>query len=193
MIAYLRGKIIIKDVNFIIINAGNVGYKVFINPAFLSELCDEADVEIFTHQHVREDALELYGFRNLAELEIFELLISVSGIGPKTALGVLSAGSLDDIKDSIMQQDAYLLTKVSGIGKKIAERVILELREKVGKISSSRISQEKSMISDLSDEIDALVALGYSAGEARQALIKVKSDIADSSERIKEALKGLSR
>jgi len=179
MISYLKGKLIGKGKGYIIVEVGNIGYQVFINPAIYAEVNIGQDIEIYTHQHVREDALDLYGFYSMEELEMFELLLSISGIGPKSALGVLSVGSLEAIKESIAHGDSRLLTKVSGIGRKTAERVILELREKVGSLAGSeQAAGQKTLASG--DEIDALMALGYSIQQARDALRGIDLKIKDS-------------
>lgn len=191
MISYLKGKILNKGQNYIIVEVNSIGYKVFVNAAMLADFNVGADAEIYTHQYVREDALDLYGFRSLAELEFFELLISISGIGPKSALGVLAIASVVDIKDSIARGDSHLLTKVSGIGRKTAERVVLELREKIGKAID--IGQQSGGGSVSGDEIDALMALGYSMQQARDALRSVDVEIKDSGERIRAALKKLAK
>ena len=189
MISYLKGKIINKGSGYVIIRVNDIGYKVFVNASVYAESAINDEKEIYTHQHVREDTLDLFGFKNLQELELFELLISISGIGPKTALGVLAAGSVSEIKESIAHGDPHLLTKVSGIGKKTAERVVLELKDKIGYIDFG--AKVESGIASSGDEIDALVALGYSLQQAREALKKVDTNIKDSGKRIKEALKNL--
>ena len=190
MISYLKGKISYKLKSSIIIEVNNIGYSVFVGENFLNELKVGQELEIFTHQYVREDSLDLYGFKNLEELEFFELLISISGIGPKSALSVLAIAKLSDIKESIVRGDSHLLTKVSGIGKKIAERVVLELKDKLFKMGGD---YDLSSAGFSADEIDALMALGYSVAEAREALNKVDKGITDSGEKIKEALKKMSR
>ena len=136
MIAYLKGKIINKGQGFIILGVRDVGYKVHVNPTQYAEISIKQDLELYTYQHVREDMLGLYGFKGLEDLEMFELLLSISGVGPKSALGVLAIANVADIKDSIAQGDSSLLTKVSGIGKKTAERIVLELRDKVGSVGA---------------------------------------------------------
>jgi Holliday junction DNA helicase RuvA len=192
MISFLRGKILNKGQGFIIIDINDVGYQVFVNPTHYTELEINQDIECYTHQHVREDSLDLYGFKTLEDLELFEMLLSISGVGPKSALGVLAIASVDDVKDSISRGDSELLTKVSGIGKKTAERVVLELREKIGGLSIGIDSNGARRTGSASvDEIDALMALGYSLQQAREALKQVNSSIKDSGERIREALKGM--
>jgi holliday junction DNA helicase RuvA len=195
MIAYLKGKIINKGNGFVIIAVNDLGYKVFVSQNFLAEMPMGQEAEIYTHQNVREDALDLYGFKNLPELEIFEMLISISGVGPKTALAVLAVGSADEIKSSIARGDSNFLTKVSGIGRKTAERVILELREKIQTLSAGTIggATSGSEGSMNADEIDALMALGYSLTEARDVLRAVDPSLKKSSERIRDALRKLGR
>jgi len=192
MISFLRGKILYKGTNHIVIDVRDVGYKVFVNSAALSEAAEGGQAEFHIHQHVKEDALDLYGFRNREELEMFELLLSISGVGPKSALGVLLVGKVGDIKESIARGDSSLLTKVSGIGKKTAERIVLELREKVGKmVIGEQIGTGGTSISTGGDEIDALMSLGYSLQQAREALRKVDPSITDTGKRIKEALRSI--
>jgi holliday junction DNA helicase RuvA len=188
MISYLKGKIKHKGTGFVIVEVNNIGYQVFLPAIFFTDIGLNQEVEFYTHQYVREDSLNLYGFRNMEELELFELLLSISGIGPKSALGVMSISSVADVKESISRGDSGLLTKVSGIGRKTAERVILELREKIGKLGGGRDKFNKGSLGS-SDEIDALMALGYSLLEARDALNLVDHKIKDSGERIRQALK----
>ncbi|MCK4539895.1 Holliday junction branch migration protein RuvA [Candidatus Parcubacteria bacterium] len=191
MIAYLRGKIKNKGQGYIILDVHDVGYKVFVNETVYAELDIGQEAEFYIYQNVREDSLSLFGFKLLDQLEMFELLLSISGIGPKSALGVLGIASTEDIKDSIARGDSSLLTKVSGIGKKTAERVVLDLREKVGHAArSTQHASDRGMVAS-GDEIDALMALGYSMMQARDALRQVDSNVKDSGERIKAALKSI--
>lgn len=192
MISYLKGKIINKGKGFVVLMVNNIGYRVYVNLTMYSELNINNEAEVYTHHHIREDAEDLYGFKSMEEMEFFELLLSISGIGPKSALGVLAIASIDDIKESIASGDSALLTKVSGIGKKTAERVVLELREKIGGLEGVG-KREPGQASASGDEIDALMALGYSMMEARDALRGVDADIKDSGKRIKEALRRLSK
>lgn len=189
MISYLNGKILNKSQNYVIIKVGDIGYQVFVNSAMFADLEIGQDVEVYTHQYVREDSLDLYGFKSMEDLEMFELLLSISGIGPKSALGVLAVSNVEDVKESIARGDSSLLTKVSGIGRKTAERVVLELREKIGNLKLETGDLKSGTGSASGDEIDALMALGYSMTQARDALRAVDSKIKDSGERIKQALK----
>ena len=192
MISFLRGKIKNKNQGYIILDVRDVGYKVFVNETVYAELDIGQEAEFYVYQHVREDALSLFGFKSLDQLEMFELLLSISGIGPKSALGVLGIASTEDIKDSIARGDSSLLTKVSGIGKKTAERVVLDLREKVGRVTHSEQHATNGGMIASGDEIDALMALGYSMMQARDALRQVDSSVKDSGERIKAALRAIS-
>lgn len=192
MISYLKGKIKHKGNGFVILEVNNIGYQIFVAALLYGDLTIGQDFEFYTHQQVREDALNLYGFRKMEELELFELLIDISGIGPKSALGIMSIATVADIKESIVRGDSALLTKVSGIGKKTAERVILELREKVSKLSSKDDKLNRGNLGS-SDEIDALMALGYSLSQARDALNGVDAKTKDSGERIRQALKKMGK
>ncbi len=192
MIAYLHGKIISKSLNYAILEVNNIGYQVFIGESFLSELKVSGEAEIFTHHQIKEDADDLYGFKTAEDLELFKLLLTVSGVGPKSALGVISMASSEDIKEAIIRGDATLLTKVSGIGKKTAERIVLELKTKVLRGAGGISSLEAIGVSG-SDEIDALMTLGYSLNEARTALNMIEPGITDSGERVKAALKKMAK
>jgi len=192
MISYLKGKIRNKGAGFVITEVNNIGYQVFVTPLLYAELAAGQTAEFYTHQYVREDALNLYGFKSIAELGLFELLLAISGIGPRSALAVLSIASASDIKESIARGDPALLTKVSGIGRKTAERVVLELREKIGKLGFGDGRPGAGHLGS-SDEIDALMALGYSLAQAREALNGVDGKIKDSGERIRQALKRLGK
>ena len=145
-------------------------------------------VNVFTHLHVREDALELYGFLDEAEISLFQMLIGISGIGPKSAMGILGVEKVEKIKAAISEGRSELLTKASGVGKKTAERVILELGNKLRQAGSQQIVG--LMESDL-DIADALVNLGYTKTQAKEALAKVDPKITGVESRIKEALKFL--
>ena len=193
MLAYLQGKVFKKETDYIILKVDNIGYQVFLSELMLSKLNIGDEIEIFTHQYVREDALDLYGFKTLDELNLFKLLISISGVGPKSALGIMSIANVGEICQSIEKGDVYLLTKVSGIGKKTAERIVLELREKISNTIKNFKSGNGEPASFLGEEIDALVGLGYSLSQARDALRNVDPQIKDSGERIRQALKNLGR
>jgi holliday junction DNA helicase RuvA len=189
MISYLNGRVLKRGANFLIIEVGGVGYKVFVNENLAAETPAGGKAELWTHQYVREDAEDLYGFSSFEKLALFEMLLSVSGIGPKSGLGIMAIAGVEEIKTAIAEGDIHLLTKVSGIGKKTAERVVLDLRDKVGILVPAEGAV--SAVGLRGDEIDALVALGYSLQQAREALSKVDKSIIDSGKRIREALKNI--
>lgn len=189
MIAKLTGTIeYIRD-NYVVVGVGGVGYRVLVTNYILGKAAGMQDVSFYIHTHVREDAITLFGFFSLDELEIFELLISVSGVGPKSGLGILSIADPKTIRTAVLNEDSSILTRVSGIGKKTAERVILELRGKIAELSES----EKAGAVGDSEAIEALAAMGYSVSEAREVLKHVPADVTDVGERVKSALKGLGK
>lgn len=192
MISYLKGEILLKSNNYLILLVADVGYQIFLGESFSAELKLGEKREIYISHQVREEISDLYGFRNISELELFELLLSVSGVGPKSALGVLSIASVADVKEAVLRGDPKLLTKVSGIGKKTAERLILELKNKMQKFADRNISVA-DMPNTLGDELDALMSLGYGLAEARQALSDLDPQLTASGDRVKAALKKLSK
>jgi Holliday junction DNA helicase RuvA len=195
MISYLKGQLKAKHKSYFIIVVHDIGYQVFVNQSLFAEFTAGQPVELYTHQYIKEDALDLYGFKNLEELEMFELLLSISGVGPKSALGILSVASTEELRATIARGDSSILTKVSGIGRKTAERIVLELRDKVASIGTGDMIAGGGAAAGLaqSDEIDALMALGYSLQQAREALREVDPSLTNSSERIRAALKMLGK
>jgi len=190
MLAYIQGKIIARRTDHIVVqlNTG-LGYKVMVTAKTLSEnLLGEATALYLYHQ-VKEDGQALFGFPNESELSFFELLLGVSGIGPKSALNILSAASVDNLREAIALGDPALLTQVSGIGKKTAEKIVVELKSKVGDLMS--IGAGSASLAG--DELEALVGLGYSLSLARQALTQVDKEVIDSAERIRKALQLLAK
>lgn len=191
MISCLEGKVIFKGERFIVIDINGVGYRVFIGPDVLRKAKKEETIKLWTHLYVREDSQELYGFLEYAELNFFETLIQISGIGPKSALGVLAVAPLDTLKQAIATGETSYLTQVSGIGKKIAEKIILELRDKLGKIGFA--GEENVFLKGEEDVLKALRTLGYSYSEARETIKQIPADIIGTQNRVKEALKILSK
>ncbi len=188
MISHLTGKVLMRGDRFIALDVSGVGYKIFVMPDTLKEARKSADdFSLWTHLHVRENALDLYGFLQYAELEFFEMLIQISGIGPKSGLGVLAVAPIDTLKRAISAGDTSYLTKVSGIGRKIAEKIVLELREKMGGLDLG--AGGNAMLKEEGDVLEALQSLGYSLAEAREALKQVPPEIEGANARIKAALK----
>jgi holliday junction DNA helicase RuvA len=188
MISHLRGKILMRGSDLVVIEVGGVGFRVRVPTSTLEQLGAEgASAELFTHLHVREDDLSLFGFVTEDELTLFELLLTVSGIGPKAALGVLSAATPDTIRAAIAQSNLDVLTGIPGIGKKMAQRLVLELKSKID-LTEAELGQ----VSPLDQEvIAALVNLGYSAAEAQRAARAVLSSEKVVEDRIRAALRYL--
>jgi len=188
MISFIEGKIEFLSEKYLVLNVGGMGYKIFISPETSQKISEKGNiVKLWTHLEVREDAMELFGFLQMGELSLFETLLSVSGVGPRTALGILGVGSIDNLRRAIGAGDSSYLTRVSGIGKKTSERIIVELKDKMaGKgvlVNAPELREEV-------DALEALISLGYSQSEARDALQKTSSE-KKAEERVREALKNL--
>lgn len=191
MIAHLRGKIEEKFGNFLTIDVNGVGYEIAVpTPDFEAVNLGE-EKKFYTYHAVRENAEDLYGFSSLAAKKIFELLISVQGIGPKAAIAILSLAEAEEVRNAIANADAAFISKASGVGKKTAERVIVDLRDKVGIPSHYGATETKfATVQPANDEaLDALIALGFPLKEATAALEKVDLSL-PTEERVRLALKG---
>ncbi len=192
MIGFLTGKIISSKPTQIIIDVNGVGYLVNISINTFEKISEKETASLFIHTIVKEDSITLYGFYTQSEKEMFELLISISGIGPKVSLGILSGIAVDDLKDAIANGNLSRLIAIPGIGRKTAERVVLELRNKVDAIKSDGASKEKSA---KDEAISALATLGYQ----RQLAEKVVRDLLSGNpnysleELIRKALAGLNK
>jgi len=199
MYAYIKGKLAAKSNEFVIVDNGGIGYKIHTAFSTIEAIGSEGDdVKLFTHLYVREDNMSLFGFRSNEELSMFELLLSVSGVGPKAAISVLSTLSPSKFSLCVITDDAKSLTKAQGIGLKTAQRIILELRDKVKKEDISGAVQAGSvdMPSDSSiigEAISALLVLGYTPIEARNAVSAVYKEGIELEGIIKAALKSLVR
>jgi Holliday junction DNA helicase RuvA len=186
----VSGKLKHKGDGFAVVEVGGIGFKIAVHRRLLSKLPALGnEVFLYSHLHVREDALDLYGFASPEELNLFELLNSVAGVGPKSALAILDLAEHKSIAAAIKEGRPDVLTRASGIGRKTAERIILELRHKVeAELSQAALSK---METD-ADLAETLAGLGYRRDEARLALEKVPAEVKDISARLKEALKILS-
>jgi holliday junction DNA helicase RuvA len=171
MIAYLRGKLLTKHPNQVVVETGGVGYEVNISVPTFSELpAVGADVALHIHTHVREDVIALYGFSRSAEKQLFEKLITISGIGPKLAITTLSGMAADEVTQAIRGNDLVRLTRIPGIGKKTAERMVLELRDKLPEVAGTPPAAVPPMNAIEEDVLSALVNLGYQRASAEKAL-----------------------
>lgn len=185
MIGRIHGTLVEKHPLFGIVDVSGLGYKVYTTLPTLGKVSVGEDITLHTYLHVRENSLDLYGFEDKEEQLFFELLISVSGIGPKSAISILNIANPDSLKKAISAGDTTHLVKVSGIGKKSAQKIILELKDKIG----DGYEGDALLMQDEVDTLEALLSLGYSEKEVREVLQKLPKDIEGAHERIKEALK----
>jgi Holliday junction DNA helicase RuvA len=186
MISFLSGKIILKKDKFIILEVAGIGYKVFLSRQSLLTLPEIGEnLKLFTFQNVKEETLDLYGFLNYENLEFFEALMDIRGVGPKSALDISALGSLDKIKDRILKQDEKIFEGIPGIGSKKAMTIILELTGKIKMLGQKKGSGDEAE--------GALTQLGFSKQQAKDALSRVPSSVKNSEERIKIALKTLGK
>ena len=196
MISYLKGIVTHLFREHCFIDVHGVGYRVFVPASTMEKLTIGKETTVFTYMNVREDAILLYGFATQDEYDLFMLLISVNGVGPKVALGVLSAVNPDGFRLAVHQKNIKVLTKMPGIGKKTAERIVLELQDKIGPVDDGAVADiavpltaaSKGM---MSEAVDALVGLGYSEQEILP-VVEEKAGICQTVEQlIKEVLKAL--
>ena len=201
MFAYIRGKLEYKHNDYVVVEANGVGYKIYTSLSTIQNVQPSgSEVKIYTHLYVREDIMSLYGFLTQEELGMFELLLGVSGVGPKAAISVISSMSPSKFGLSVITDDYKSLTKAQGVGNKVAQRIILELKDKInktelvtaygGKDEAVNAGNDNSRVSEA---MSALVVLGYTAPEASKAVASVYSDDMDLESIIKNALKALSR
>ncbi|MGC9610669.1 MAG: Holliday junction branch migration protein RuvA [Minisyncoccia bacterium] len=191
MIHTLSGKLAEKNDGYLVVEVGGIGFKVVTNTRTAASASAGEAAKLFTHLYVREDKIELYGFMDEGSLKLFELLISVSGIGPKSALAILDIDSSENIIAAIAGKRPDILTRASGVGQKTAERVVLELQSRI-KIPSGTKRLTEAM--DVNQEVEeALVGLGYGRAAARQAISKIGPEFKALEERLKQTLKNLGR
>ncbi len=189
MIALLEGSLSMIRHDFVIVLTGGVGYKVHLTSYALGKIAGEQQIRLHIFTNVREDAIVLYGFLDETELAMFELLISVSGVGPKMALSILSVAEPSSICAAVQSRDTTILTRISGVGKKTAERIILDLENKVGAFSEAGV-RGASVDSEV---IEALGAMGYPLAEIREALKQVSPDAVRVEEKVGALLKLLGK
>jgi len=186
MIGFLEGKIILRRDKFIILEVNNVGYKVFLSQQSVFKLPQIGEsLKLFIYHNIKEDASDLYGFFTLEEMDFFDTLMDIRGVGPKAALEISAVGPLDRIKDKILKQDENVFAGVPGIGSKKAISIILELTGKIKMMGAKRGSSDEA--------IDALMQLGFSKQQADGALAKIPPNTKNTEERVKLALKALGR
>lgn len=191
MIATLNGVISEKQPDMVVLDVAGVGYGLLVTTEDYGRLQAGEKAKVYVYEHIREQAYDLYGFVGLDTKQLFELLLGVNGVGPKMALNMLSIGSINDVRAAIATGDVKYITAAQGVGKRVAERVVVELKDKVGlegvDLASTGLLQGENIL--MKDEaVEALVALGYTAADAAAALTKVNSSL-PTEDRIKQALK----
>jgi Holliday junction DNA helicase RuvA len=192
MIGTLKGVIEYREDPFLIVDVNGVGYKVLVPNSILSKVSGTGDsIKLYTHTHVREDLLELYGFTDPADLKVFSLLISVSGVGCRTALGIFSVGSRHDIVQAISTSDVTFFTSVPRLGKKNGLKIIIELKNKIGATGDIDLSGEGTL--EQNELLNALQAFGFSAREAQIAIRELDGEGKTIEEKVRLALKYLGK
>src|SRR4051812_31246382 len=185
MIARLRGKPVASTPEGLVLDVGGVGYLLAATPSALRKADGAEEIVVETYMHVREDTLQLYGFAERGERELFVQLLSVNGVGPKVALAIVSGSPAEELRRAIVREDAARFTAIPGIGKKTAERIVLELKEKMSAVAIAPVAAE---VDDHVVARDALVELGYSIADAERALALTEAD-ATPEERVRQALR----
>ncbi len=199
LIEFMQGKLLRKGMNFVIIQIGGIAYRISVSAVTMDQLpLINEEVILYTYLHIREDEISLFGFIDEEEKTIFTTLLTVSGIGPKLALTILSQIKVDELKRAIIFEDIAPLTSVTGVGKKTAERIILELKDKIGKqeIEVQKVKgKDSSSLNARSEALSALIALGYSQPEAQKAIAGIKSSdkMITVEELIRQGLKKLAK
>ncbi len=195
MIRHLTGRVIDASPTSVVLDVAGVGYLVYTTNAG-TNFATDCEVHLWTYQAVRETALDLYGFTTRDELEIFELLLTLPKVGPKSAAGILAQADIELLKKAVLENDATYLSKMSGIGKKTAEKIVLELKDKFenlgGADASTYGANQSSDNAIMSDTIDALVSLGYPQADARRVVQQLPPEIDNANDAVRAALKVLS-
>lgn len=183
MYYYIKGKPTVKGANFVVIEAGGVGYKINSSSNSLARIYDDDnEVTMYTYFSVREDAQELFGFVSMEEKNMFESLISVSGVGPKAAVAILSVATPSEFAAAVICDDVKVITKAQGVGPKIAKRIILELRDKMKNVDielpdDSAVAEAELQSDARSEAVSALVVLGYGSDDAKKAVMSVEGEM----------------
>lgn len=197
MISYIKGEVVKKGLDYIILDNNNMGYHVNTSFSTLNKLREGEQVLIHIYMHIREDVIALFGFMTTDEIELFKKLISVNGVGPKAGISVLSTYESNAVKEIILKEDATRMSKVPGIGKKTASKIILELKDKVGTLDGIEAGSEELSLSqqpsESSDVLNALIALGFNSYEAKKTLDAIDFSGKTENEIIMEALKNINR
>lgn len=191
MIAHVSGVVAEKFNSAVIVDVHGVGYEIQVPAGDFESTLLGADIKFYTYHHIREQSQELFGFYSLAAKKLFELLITVQGVGPKAALAILSIGESEEVRNAIASSDSVYITKASGVGKKTAERVVVDLSDKVGlalRTDVNAIGLSRPINSN-DEALEALMALGYTLNDASKALEGISSDMS-TADRVTQALRG---
>lgn len=191
MIGSLNGKVILKDGNSMLIDVNGVGYKVLMSGKTIANINLEDKLFVYIYSHIREDVFDLFGFKEIEDLKLFENLISVSGVGPKTALSIFSFADRNEVVNAVLKGDVDLFTKVPRLGKKNAQKIIIELKSRFKDTSIFDLSSADSFENE--EVVEALKTFGFSAREALDALKNMDKSITSQNEKIKYALKYLGK
>ena len=192
MIAHISGRIAEKFAGSVIVDVAGVGYEIIVPLGEYDHAVLGEDIKFYTYHHIREQGQELFGFSSLAAKKLFELLITVQGVGPKAGISVMSLGEAEMVRNAIANEDSKFIQKAAGVGKKSAERVIVDLKDKVGLALSRQMadgSAQTSLAGQVDEALEALMALGYGLNDATKALESVPTNLS-TSERVTAALKG---
>ena len=191
MIAHIAGVVAEKFGNAIIVDVSGVGYEISVTTIDYDTAVLDQQVKFYTYHHIREQSQELFGFSSLAAKKLFEMLITVQGIGPKAALAILSLGEAEHVRNAIANSDSVYLAKAVGVGKKTAERVVVDLSDKVGLpvVYRQESQADQPVIATNDEALEALIALGYTLADATKALENVATDL-PTAKRVTEALRG---
>ncbi len=190
MIAHIKGIVAEKFAGSVIVDVSGVGYEIHVPLTDYDAALLDGEVKFYTHHHVREQSNELFGFSSLAAKKLFELLIGVQGVGPKAALAILSVGAIEEVRNAIANADAAFVAKASGVGKKTADRVVVDLSDKVGLPThyAGATSSVQTELSTNDEALEALMALGYTLADGSKALEGVDTAL-PTSERVRQALR----
>ena len=191
MIAHVVGTVAEKFNSSVIVDVHGVGYEVNVALGDYGDALLNEQVKLYTYHHIREQSQELYGFSTLAAKKLFELLITVQGVGPKAALAILSLGNAEEVRNAIANSDSGYVTKAAGVGKRIAERVVVDLADKVGlplRNDTSSLTGLSQPVAHSDEALEALMALGYNLNDATRALEGVSSELS-TAERVTQALR----
>lgn len=192
MIAHVKGIVTEKMLTSVIVDVQGVGYEVNVAAGDYDQATLNDEIKFYTYHHIREQSQELFGFSSLAAKKLFELLITVQGVGPKAAMSILSVGDSESVRNAIANSDSAYVAKASGVGKRIAERVIVDLADKVGlplRYDNSSLTGLSQQVNHSDEALEALMALGYNLADATKALEGISTELS-TADRVTQALKG---